>query len=214
MSDQTSIIFLAIFPLFFIGMWLAVTLLLGLFSGWFSLQSRYPNNDEPALLKLSRQSGSMGAGVAMNGILKLSACPSGLRIGIWRMFGLFQRPFLVPWDEITATSKTMFFMPMARLSLGHPNIGNLTIDARSWERLSAHSPAKARRGDEFEPVTSGQMVHALLLQWALISAGGAVFFTIVSQLVPDSAPVPVVMFAFLPVVFGVVQCIRYIQMRF
>ena len=28
----------------------------------------------------------------MNGILSLSACPSGLRIGIWRIFGAFQRP--------------------------------------------------------------------------------------------------------------------------
>jgi hypothetical protein len=214
MDNQTGTIFLAIFPFFFIGMWLAVTMLLGLFSGWFTLQNRYPNNDEPALLTLRSQSGMMGKRVGMNGILTLSACPSGLRVGIWRMFGLFQRPFLVPWDEITADSKTFFFVPMARLSLGRPDVGSLTIDAGTWQTLSAHSPAKARRDDSFEPVSRGQVAQALVLQWAVISAGIAAIFAAASPLAPRNEPFPLMMLAFPAIGFGIAQLIRYARMRF
>ena len=214
MDDQTGTLFLAIFPFFFIAMWLAVTAMIGLLSGWFTLQNRYPNNDEPALLTLRSQSGMMGKRAGMNGILTLSACPSGLRIGIWRVFGLFQRPFLVPWDEITADPKSFFFVPMARLGFGHPEIGSLTIDAGSWQSLSAHSPEKARRNDRFEPVSRGQVVHGLMLQCAIISGGITAIFAVASLLEPGKQPVPLVVFAFPVVGVGIAQLIRYARMRF
>jgi hypothetical protein len=84
------------FLLFFAAMWLAMTTLLGAMSGWNGLEARYPDTGEPALLVLRGRSGQMGKGVNMSGILRLSACRSGLRIGIARMFGPFQKPFLVP----------------------------------------------------------------------------------------------------------------------
>ena len=214
MDKQTGTIFLAIFPFFFIGVLLAVTAMIGLLSGWFTLQNHFPNKDEPALLTLRSQSGMMGARAGMNGILTLSACPSGLRIGIWRIFGPFQRTFLVPWDEITAEPKTFFFVPMARLGFGHPEIGNLTIDAGSWQSLSAHSPAKARRDDRFEPVSRGQVGHGLMLQWAIISAGITAIFAVALLLEPDKQPVPLLIFAFPVIAIGFAQLIRYARMRF
>src|SRR4051794_6773901 len=104
--------FMTVFPFFFVGLWLFVTTVLGFLSGWFDLQRHYPKGDEPALLTLRWRSGSMGMGVSLSGILTLSACSSGLRIGIFRLFGLFQRPFFVPWDEIEAEQTTLFFAPM------------------------------------------------------------------------------------------------------
>ena len=215
MDDQTGTFFLTIFPFLFVGMWLTITIVLGLFSGWFTLQNHYPDTDEPALLKLGRQSGSMGIGVAMNGILKLSACPSGLRIGIWRMFGPFQRPFLVPWDEITATPKKTFFVPMARLALGHPQIGSITVDARSWERLAAHSTAHARQDNWSAPVSSRGTGRGLLLQWLALTAFAATFFAVATRLQPASPPLPlVVCIAFPAVVIGIGQLVRYARMQF
>ena len=47
------------FPVYFAFLWLGVTMLLGVLSGWFSLMQRYPNREETPLLTLSAQSGSM-----------------------------------------------------------------------------------------------------------------------------------------------------------
>jgi hypothetical protein len=86
------------FLLFFATLWFAVTTLLGVMSNWFVLAQRYPDRKEEALLTLRGQSGSMGLGVRMNHILKISVCPSGLRIGMSRVFGPFCRDFFVPWE--------------------------------------------------------------------------------------------------------------------
>src|ERR1700691_5039150 len=113
--------FVICFPLF----WFAVTLLLSFMSGWYGLMERYPDHGEAALAVLANQAGSLG-GVSMRGILKLSVCPSGLRIGIMRIFGPFCRDFFVPWEEIRATRATVWFQPVAKLEFGSPMIGSLT----------------------------------------------------------------------------------------
>lgn len=124
------------FPFFFVGMWLVATTMLGFMSGWFNLQQQYPDTgDEAPLLRLGGQSGSMGAGVSMSGILKLKAYPSGLGVGIWRLFGPFQKPLKIPWSEIEAQSSSSFLAPTAKLQLGKPSSGTLKISARSWTRL-------------------------------------------------------------------------------
>lgn len=125
------------FPFLFVGMWLIVTTLLGFMSGWFNLQQWYPDDggDEP-LLKLGGQSGSMGLGVSLSGCLVLRSYRSGFGLAIWRVFGPFQKPLLIPWSEIQATEKRyLFFMRMVRLDLGRPSNGKLTIRARVWEQL-------------------------------------------------------------------------------
>jgi hypothetical protein len=65
----------------------------------------------------------------MLGVLKFSVCPSGLRIGIMRIFGPFCRDFLVPWNEITVTRSDRVFWTVAKLSFGQPLNGNLKVYA-------------------------------------------------------------------------------------
>ncbi|MFZ0124314.1 MAG: hypothetical protein WAL48_09005, partial [Xanthobacteraceae bacterium] len=63
--------FVVFFPLFFASLWLAITTVLAVFSGWFRLMARFPNQTESPLLRIRGQSGSMGSmgGVSMHGIL-------------------------------------------------------------------------------------------------------------------------------------------------
>ena len=68
------------FPVFFVFMWLSITTLLALFSGWFQLRRQFPITGDAPLLKLRMQSGMMGW-VNFSGILSFAACQSGLRIG-------------------------------------------------------------------------------------------------------------------------------------
>ena len=197
-ADQTMLYW---FPLIFVGMWLLITTILGVFSGWFELQRHYQPSDEPALVTLRRRSGSMGFGVGLNGILTLSACASGLRVGIWRIFGPFQRPFLVPWHEIEAKQTTRFFVPRSILTFGKPAVGVLRISARTWQRLAQTSHNAPGNGEP--PVTRVQAGRGLLVQWLVISVIAGCFFYFVSRSNPGNTELPIVACFGLPgLVFG------------
>lgn len=137
------------FPVFFVALWLFVTYILGFASGWFRLMERYPDRaDEKPLQQLWMQSGQMGW-VSMRGVLHLSACRSGLRVSMLRIFGAFQRPYLVPWRDITVRRKDRWLVgQVAELEFGNPKIANLTVSARVADRLAQASdqwPERTRR---------------------------------------------------------------------
>ena len=138
MSAESAKWFAIAFPFLFILLWTFVTTLLGFLSGWFSLQAWYADDrNEQPILKLGRQSGSMGIGVNFSNCLTLAATRRGLSLRVWRMFGLFQRPLLVPWNEITVTPKRFLFIRTVRLEFGHPPSGSLRIKEQTWNRLAA-----------------------------------------------------------------------------
>jgi hypothetical protein len=127
------------FPLLFIAGWVLVTTILAFLSGWFSLMARYPDRNEMPLLKMRWQSGSMGIGVNMNGLLMLAICPSGIRIGMFRIFGLFCRDFFVPWDELSVSrSESWLFGGRAKLIFG--STGSLTVMGNIADRLARALP--------------------------------------------------------------------------
>ena len=143
MSTPLAIGLVALILFFFVALWLLITTLLGGLSGWSGLARRYPDRDETPRVELTGQSGAMGMGVQLRGVLTLAACPSGLRVVIWRALAPFGKPFFVPWDEIDARPKRALLVELMRLGFGTPEAGALTISARSWERLS--SPAAQQR---------------------------------------------------------------------
>ncbi len=202
-------LFALAFPLSFLSMWLAVTTLLGGLSGWFELQRRYSRGVERPILTLHMRSGTMGVGVQLNGILTLSACPSGLSVGVWRIFGIFQRPFFVPWQDIRSESVTRFFQPMSKLSFGFPETGRLTIDRRSWVRLSSVAGGQLQanmQGGSVPHVLERDIVQGMIVQWAVITAGATAFFYLTSRLGYGSPHVPLaVCFGFPAIVFGFSQ---------
>jgi hypothetical protein len=132
--------------LFFVALWLLITTLLGGLSGWSALSRRFPDRSETPRLQLRGQSAAMGMGVQLRGILTFSACPSGLRVGIARLFAPFSKPFFVPWNEIDALPKGGLLVDMMRLGLGHPEAGAMTVTARTWRRLSS-SEGQGRADD-------------------------------------------------------------------
>ena len=135
MADNPALLVALIVPVSFVAMWLLVTSLLGLLSGWHRLRQAFPDTDEPALLRLGFQSGWLGS-VRMGNALTLSATRSGLRVGIARFLGPFQRPFLVPWSAIAAEKEAALFGSLTRLRLGRPETATLTLRTSSWERLA------------------------------------------------------------------------------
>jgi hypothetical protein len=162
--------FLTCFPLF----WFAVTMLLSFVSGWYGLMERYPDHGETALAVLANQSGSLGA-VSMRGILKLSVCQAGLRVGIMRIFGPFCRDFFVPWNEITVTRGDRFFWKVAKLSFGQPSIGKLTVFADVADRMARAAGNQWPEPGSFPEETRGQALSRIAKQWVFMTTLAAAF---------------------------------------
>ena len=84
---------LAFFPFLFVGMWLLISTVLGMWSGWNTLQDECPDRQERPNLRLRFQSGALGSGrlwnpwgnVQYGNCLRLDACPAGLRISLWKI---------------------------------------------------------------------------------------------------------------------------------
>jgi hypothetical protein len=142
MEPQTlpTALILVIIPVAFVGIWLLVTTMIWLISGWPGLSARFPDRDEPPLATFRLQSGLMGGMARMRNALTFSPCRTGLRVGIMRLLAPFSRPFFVPWSELKVERRQRFMGPTAVLSFGQPAAGTLEISASLADRLLAHQP--------------------------------------------------------------------------
>lgn len=137
----------------FVLIWLLVTMVLALASGWFRLAKRYPDREEEPTLNLKGQSGLMGPGINLRGVLRLGVCPSGLRLGMARLLGPFSKDFLVPWADISVSRGKALFWQVARLQFGTPQVGVLTVRASLADALAQ---AAGKRWPETAPATPAQ----------------------------------------------------------
>jgi hypothetical protein len=204
----------ALVPLFIIAVWLAITTILALLSGWFRLVVAYPNIATTPSLRIRGQSGTMGSGVVMGGILTLSVCPSGLRVGLWRLFGPFCHDFLVPWECITVTRKTTVFWRVVVLRFGNPLVGTLGIAPHVANKLAR---AAAGQWPEVGPVPeekSSDLRRRLMIEWALGTCLGALFFTLAPLAAPRNARPPIVVAILFPaIVMGLSTFVRFLRER-
>jgi hypothetical protein len=208
-ETSNPLVFLMVFPLF----WFAVTMLLSFLSGWFGLMERYPDRPETALAVLARQSGSLGI-VSMQRILKLGICPSGLRIGMMRIFGPFSRDFFVPWDEITVSRRDRFIFKVAKLSFGRPPVGTLTLPAQVADRIARAAGKPWPESGPFPEEPKAQALSRLLKQWAAMTILAAAFFIIAPRLKsPHAANGPPIAVAVLfpAIVFGIGAIVQYVR---
>jgi hypothetical protein len=208
-ASPNPLYFLLAFPL----LWFAVTMILSFLSGWLGLMERYPNSDEIPIVTLANQSGSLGL-VSMRGILKLSVCASGLRIGIMRIFGPFCRDFLVPWNEITVTRRDRYFWKVAKLSFGQPSNGNLKVFAEVADRMARAAGNRWPEQGSFPQETRSQSVSRIAKQWVAMTALAAAFFIIAPRLAtPNAAARPPIAVAILfpAIVFGIGAVVQYFR---
>ena len=216
MANESILRWLPIaFPVFFVGIWLFASAMLGLMSGWFNLQQWYSDDEgEEPLLKLGGQSGSMGFGVALNGCLILRAYPSGLGVAIWRAFAPFQKPLRIPWSEIEAEPSSSFLIPMVKLHLGKPENGMLKISARSWSRLVDAVPQSSESQFQMPaapPASAASVARAMFMQLVIITAILAtVFYFVTPRSTAPQGGVPIALWIGFPaIIFGIAQLIRF-----
>lgn len=106
-----------LYPIFFAALWLLVTMFLTWASGWKALEARFPDKPDETGRTIHMASGVL-CGVSMRNILTLTACPMGLRVSVWKLFGPLDRPFLVPWEQIGVTRRGSGFWGHVILTFG------------------------------------------------------------------------------------------------
>jgi hypothetical protein len=200
------------FPFFFVTVWLMSTTILALLSGWFRLMSEFPDRSDDPILNLRGQSGRMGWGVGMRGILRLSVSHAGLRVGMMRIFGPFCRDFFVPWESIAVIRKTILVWPVAKLQFGNPVIGTLSIPAHTADRIARAVNRRWPEEGPFPEEKRGERLRRLLAQWAATTSFAALFFILVPLFVAPSEARPPILVAILfpAIIFGLAFGVRFL----
>ncbi len=197
----------------FVGLWLTVTTVLGFLSGWYRLASQYPDRPEEPLLTLKGQSGMLGI-VGMRGILNLSACPSGLRVRLMRLFGPFSPALFVPWGEISVDRKDRWFQRTAVLTF-QTGGGRLSIPENAANRLASAVPAAWPEPGPFPQPSDRDLRSRLFKGWLAATAVASVFFLLVPRLVaPTGARPPAAVAILFPAIgFAIGGLVQYLRRR-
>jgi hypothetical protein len=133
----------------FAFMWLAISALLSMFGGWFSLSRDFRITSFVSGTRFRFASGSMGVGLfpatSYGGCLFLTINEVGFRLSILFVFRLLSPPLFIPWSAVSSVeSKRLLFLPytVVRLHRGWPTITFRGTAGRfiesTYAKFSAH----------------------------------------------------------------------------
>jgi hypothetical protein len=134
-------------------------------------------------------------------------------LGIVRAFGPFCRDFLVPWNDIVVTRKTILFLPVARLQFGNPAIGALGIPDHLANSLARAAIGRWPEAGPIAEETRRGLYRGLLSEWGLLTCLAALFFTLVPMAVAPPSDRPPILWAILfpAIAFGVNAIIQFFR---
>jgi hypothetical protein len=120
--NETELIYLALFPVFFIFLWCFILWIFSFTSGWRLLAARYPYPDPFEGEAIRFQSAKMNL-VNFKNVLYLGCNREGLYLNQMVLFRLFHQPVLIPWEEIIAEPyQRRFFQGYQLIFRSVPNV--------------------------------------------------------------------------------------------
>ena len=125
------------FPLFFVGLWLLVSTILSVMSGWTDLAKRFRSSRRPDGRTLSWQVVSVGF-VPENGVTALVVGRDGLYLSSFLIFRFMRPPLLIPWSEVRLVSSRSFFGRLERFELDLASATTLTIKRAAFDAMQPH----------------------------------------------------------------------------
>ena len=139
MDELNPLWWIPIFPIFFVGLWLFICLILSKLSGWRSLAEAYPQTITPEGQSVRCRFAQIGISSYKNA-LRLTAGHSHLHIVPLIIFRFGHLPLSIPWADITATEyqgstlqnrfSKNWELRLARV----PNI-RILIDSQTYSKL-------------------------------------------------------------------------------
>jgi hypothetical protein len=124
------------FPVFFIGMWLVVSIILSRVSGWASLAERYAASERPTGRPFRGQVSSIGP-INENGVTSLIVTPQGLYLYTNPLFGFGRKPLSIPWRAVTYVSeRKVLWWRAYKLDLG--GITTIRVRERAFREIASY----------------------------------------------------------------------------
>jgi hypothetical protein len=140
--DQHPSLFVAVFPVYFVTLWLLVCATISFVGGWFSLAQVYRTLAPFNGAKWGMQSGRMRWLANYNNVLTLGVSPQGLYLASMFLFRFMHPPLLVPWSEIKVRSSRGWVFEYVTFTMGH----ELAIPLRIRGNLAAKLRESAGSG--------------------------------------------------------------------
>jgi hypothetical protein len=143
--NQHPSAFAAIFPIYFLFLWLLVGATVSLVGGWFSLARVYRTRAAFTGARWRMQSARMRWLMNYNNVLTIGVSQQGLYLASMFLFRFMHPPLLVPWSEIKARRSHGWVFDYVTFTMGH----ELAIPLRISEKLA--SKMRTSAGD-FWPI--------------------------------------------------------------
>ena len=116
--DQHPSLFAAVFPVYFVALWLVIGAIISSLGGWLSLSKLYRMQIEFGGAKWGRQSGRMRWLTNYNNVLTLGASRDGLYLAMNFLFRFMHPPLLIPWAEIKVRKSKGWFFEYVTFTMG------------------------------------------------------------------------------------------------
>ena len=124
------------FILFFIVLWISVSMLISVIGGWRSLSGDYRANFPYDGKKLRMKSVSMRWGTSYSNCVTIGANKEGLYLSVLPIFRIGHPTLFIPWADIsTEEGKQLFFFKVFKFKfVKHPNVP-VVISKRLAEKI-------------------------------------------------------------------------------
>lgn len=129
----------ALFPVFFVGMWLLISFILSTTGGWSTLANHYAARSGVAGRRFYFRSAQLGAGVSYGACLTLGTSPAGLYMAVVPLFRMAHPPLLIPWPDITARETKSWFSATVELRFAKVPMVSVRISRQLADALFAAS---------------------------------------------------------------------------
>jgi hypothetical protein len=133
--DRHPSLFAAIFPVYFVTLWLVVGSIISSVGGWLSLSRLYRAQVQFGGARWGGQSGRMRWLTNYNNVLTLGASRDGLYLAMNFPFRFMHPPLLIPWAEIKVRKSKGWFFEYVTFTMGREMEIPLRIRTKLADRL-------------------------------------------------------------------------------
>ena len=130
------------FPLYFIGLWVSICVVISLAGGWFQLAQSYRASGDFIGPTIHWQSGSLRYVANYRSCLITGSNESGLYLGVCFLFRVAHPPLFIPWSDVSITHGKLLFWRYAGLKFAKCPSTSLQISETLARRLLENGPLR------------------------------------------------------------------------